>query len=254
MSSTASRGLDLGLVPLPGARTGRDPARSIKRGPSRVPPEVVAATQRDRLYDALVHTVAEKGYVNARVSDICQAAGVTRPAFYALFKGKDDAFIATYRHGTGVLLRLMGEAYSSAGDWRAGARATLAIMLDVLATVPAFAAMAIVEIEAVGPAAREERNLLLSSFDRFFADAPLESDVPLPEELVRSIVGGVYTTLYRYVSAGRVAELPQLLPVLTYFVMVPFLGHDEAVREVEAGASITGKNVAPCAPDASNRR
>jgi len=239
---------------LPGARAGRDPARSIKRGPSRVPPEVVAATQRDRLYDALVHTVAQKGYASARVSDICQAAGVTRPAFYALFKGKDDAFIATYRHGTDVLLRLMEDAYQGAGDWRAGARAALAMLLDVLASVPAFAAMAIVEIEAVGPAARDERNQLLSNFDRFFADAPVESDVPLADELVRSIVGGVYTTLYRYVSAGRVAELPQLLPVLTYFVMVPFLGHDEAVREVEAGATAAGKNVAPCAPDSTGRR
>jgi AcrR family transcriptional regulator len=85
---------------LPGARAGRDPARAIKRGPSRVPPEVVAATQRDRLFDGLVHTVAQKGYVDARVSDICQAAGVTRPVFYALFAGKEDAFLATYRHGT----------------------------------------------------------------------------------------------------------------------------------------------------------
>ncbi|MEV8512603.1 TetR/AcrR family transcriptional regulator [Dactylosporangium sp. NPDC051484] len=72
------------LSPLPGAREGRDPSRAIKRGPSRVPPEVVAANQRERLYDALVHTVAEKGYANATVSDICRAAGVTRPAFYAL--------------------------------------------------------------------------------------------------------------------------------------------------------------------------
>jgi AcrR family transcriptional regulator len=214
----------------------------------------VAATQRDRLYDALVHTVAEKGYVNARVSDICQAAGVTRPAFYALFKGKDDAFIATYRHGTGVLLKLMNEAYLQAGDWRAGARAAVSTLVDVLASVPGFATMAIVEIEAVGPAARDERNELLSRFDRFFADAPLEPDVPLPDELVRSIVGGVYATLYRYVSAGRVAELPQLLPVLTYFVMVPFLGHDDAVREVEAGAAGTGeKSVAPCAPESVER-
>src|SRR3982751_6313605 len=88
------------LPPLPGARAGRDPARAIKRGPSRVAPEVVAATQRDPLLDGLVHTVAQKGYANGRGGDICQAAGVTRPAFYALFVGKEDAFIAPYRHGT----------------------------------------------------------------------------------------------------------------------------------------------------------
>src|SRR5689334_4348399 len=115
---------------LPGARTGRDPARAIKRGPRRQPAEVVAATQRDRVYDGLVHTVAQKGYASARVSDICQAAGVTRPDFYALFAGKEDAFLATYRHGTRVMMSLMDEAYAAAGDWRSGLRDALRVLLD----------------------------------------------------------------------------------------------------------------------------
>src|SRR5690349_16018714 len=127
------------ISPLPGARAGRDPSRAIKRGPRSLPPEVIAATQRERLFDALVHTVAEKGYANARVTDICTAAGVTRPAFYALFAGKEDAFLATYRYGTGVVMKLMDRAYADAPDWRAGARAALGVLLDVLAGVPAFA-------------------------------------------------------------------------------------------------------------------
>jgi hypothetical protein len=39
--------------------------RARSSGAESVPPEVVAATQRERLFDGLVHTVAEKGYVNA---------------------------------------------------------------------------------------------------------------------------------------------------------------------------------------------
>src|SRR5689334_4419896 len=66
-------------VVLPGTRTGREPERSIRRGPRRLPAEVVAATQRDRLLDGIVRTVAHNGYARARISDICQAAGVTRP-------------------------------------------------------------------------------------------------------------------------------------------------------------------------------
>jgi AcrR family transcriptional regulator len=234
MPATIPEAPDLALVPLPGARTGRDPARAIKRGPSRVPPEVVAATQRDRLFDGLVHTVAQKGYACARVSDICHAAGVTRPAFYALFEGKDDAFLATYRHGTGVLLRMMDDAHRHAPDWRAGTREALRVLLEVLAGVPAFATLAMVEIEAVGEAARRERNQLLLRFGRFFAEVPPDPDVPLPEDLVMAVVGGLHAAIYRYVAVGRAAELPTLLPTLTYFAMVPFLGHDEAVRDVLA--------------------
>ncbi|GLW34612.1 hypothetical protein Areg01_75490 [Actinoplanes regularis] len=229
------------IGPLPGARAGRDPARAIKRGPRSMTPEAVAATQRERLYDALVHTVAEKGYANARVSDICTAAGVTRPAFYALFAGKEDAFLDTYRHGTGVVLRLMDAAYAEAGDWRSGARAALKVLLDVLTSVPAFATMAIVEIDAAGLLARHERTELLGRFARFFAEAP-----DVPDGLVDTVVGGVYSTIYRYVSAGRVADLPELLPMLGYFMMAPFVGRDGAISELAvqpAGERV----VPPCA-------
>ena len=224
---------DQSLSPLPGAREGRDPARAIKRGPSRVPPEVVAANQRDRLFDALVHTVAQKGYANATVSDICRAAGVTRPAFYALFAGKDDALIATYRHGTDLLLTLMESAYRAEPTWRDGARAALRVMLEALADLPAFATMAVVEIDAAGPLARAERALLLRRFDRFFAEAPCGADLPMPEELVETIVGGIYATIYRYVAGGRVEQLPALLPTLSYFTLVPFVGIEGAARELD---------------------
>jgi hypothetical protein len=59
-------------------------------------------------------------------------------------------------------------------------------------------------------------------------------------------VGGVYASIYRRIDAGRVAELPELLPTLSYFVMAPFLGPDgpggaaarasEPVRAVIASA------------------
>jgi AcrR family transcriptional regulator len=228
-------------VPLPGARQGRDPARAIKRGPSRVPPEVVAATQRERLFDGLVHTVAQKGYANARVSDICQAAGVTRPVFYALFASKEDAFLAAYGHGTAMLLQLMEEAYRSAPDWQAGAREALRVLLDILAAVPAFATMAVVEIDGVGVAARQERDQLLDRFDRFFAQAPSTLPAPQRAELIKSVVGGIYSTLRRYIVSGRTLDLPEALPMLSYFMMTPFIGNDAAARQL---------NLAPAAESA----
>jgi AcrR family transcriptional regulator len=190
----------------------------------------VAATQRDRLFDGLAQTVARKGYAAARVTDICQAAGVTRPAFYALFEGKEDAFIATYRHGIDVVMEAMERAYAQAGDWQEGAGAALAALLNILASAPEFAMMAVVEIDAVGPAGRRERGLMLSRFAPFFDDAPLRPGMPALDELTACVVGGIHATIYRYVASGRAAELPGLLPLLTYFTLVPFTGPDEAAR------------------------
>ncbi|MEV0427786.1 TetR/AcrR family transcriptional regulator [Micromonospora sp. NPDC050495] len=238
------------LVPLPGARPGRDPERAIKRGPRRVSAEVVAATQRDRLFDGLVHEVATRGYDNARVTDICRAAGVTRPAFYALFTGKEDAFLAAYRHGIAVVSQLMEHAYREAGpDWPDAARAALRTLLEVLASVPAFARMALVEVDAAGPDARRERDALLASFRRFFADAGPGPGADVDRDLlVSTVVGGLHATIRSRVARGPIEELPLLLPVLTYAAVAPFLGSAEAsraIRPVRAGDSPS--IAAPCA-------
>lgn len=237
----------LAVTPLPGTRPGRDRARALKRGPSRVPPEVVAATQRSRLLDGLVHTVASKGYASARVSDICQAAGVTRPAFYALFEGKEHAFLTAYRQGTGVLFHMVEDAYLDAPDWRPGIRAGLAVLLDVLASVPSFAAMAIVEIDAAGAAARQERDQLLRRFQRFFAAGPRPVGPVSSGQLADAVIGGVYSTIYRHVARGNAAELPELLPAVTYFVLAPFLGPAGAASELAAPEPERPAGTAPCA-------
>jgi AcrR family transcriptional regulator len=221
---------------LPGARAGRDPSRAIKRGPSRLPPEVVAATQRDRLLDGLVQTVAEKGYVNARVGDICLAAGVTRPAFYALFEGKEDAFIAAYQYGAKVLYSLMKQAHTTVLDWPAAVRCGLRTLLDTLAAVPSFARVALVEIDAVGPAAREERDRLLRECDRFYVKAPpppLGVSLLDRQALMTAVTGGCYAMIRGHVAAGDFAGLPGLLPTLTYHVLVPFIGPEEAALAAE---------------------
>lgn len=222
--------------PLPGARAGRDPARAIRRGPGQMPPEQVAANQRDRLHDGLVQTVARKGYTDAKVSDICLAAGVTRPVFYALFAGKEDAFLSAYRYGTTTLLSIMDDAYAAAGDWQSGVRAALRVLLDVLASVPAFAMMAIVEIDAAGPAARAARDRTLADLGRFFADAPAPADAAATGELVGAVVGGAYATIRRHIVTGRAADLGELLPVLGYFVVAPFAGSEAARAELRSPA------------------
>ncbi|MEY9858103.1 AcrR family transcriptional regulator [Catenulispora sp. GAS73] len=255
------------LAPLPGARSPRDPQRAIKRGPSRVPREQVVATQRDRLYDGLVRTVAERGYANASVSDICRVSGVTRPAFYEHFESKQGAFLAAYRHGTDVLFAMLRHAFCDTVDideavggtaphiaepdvetWTRATSAVLSVLLDVLASVPAFATAAIVEIDAVGPAGRQARSERLRDFEAFFALAPATPPAVDRGELVNAVVAGAYGTLYRYIANGRVTELPNLLPGLVYFVVAPFVGPELAAKASNAALADHPRSVAPCVP------
>lgn len=210
-------------IQLPGGRDGRDPERAIKRGPSRLPREYILATQRDRLYDGLVRTVATHGYANATVTEICRAAGVTRPAFYEHFDGKEAAFLAAYTRGTDLLIGVLEREYREGSkEWYSAVWRHLETLLEILAGTPAFAEAAIVEIEMVGPDARRKRAELLHRFRGFFSGAP-----ELPKQVDRNtvidtVIGGVYTAIYQRVAGGRATELPALLPSLAYYVLTPF--------------------------------
>jgi AcrR family transcriptional regulator len=209
---------------LPGARTGREPERSIRRGPRRTPAELVAATQRDRLLDGIARTVAERGYAGARISDICRAAGVTRPVFYEQFAGKDEAVLAAYRAGVRLVVQAMEQAHTDAGhggDWPSAVRAALAELLAILAGAPAFALM-LVEVEGIGGAGRAEREELLRSFRRFFDGAPPAPPGVAGAELVDALIGAVHLALYRRISQGAAESLPDLLPTLLCVVLAPF--------------------------------
>ena len=70
--------------------------RVLPRGPHRLAREVVEASQRGRLLDAMARVVAEKGYGAASVADVIARAGVSRQTFYVHFRDKLDCFLAAY--------------------------------------------------------------------------------------------------------------------------------------------------------------
>ncbi|MFG3344007.1 TetR/AcrR family transcriptional regulator [Streptomyces sp. NPDC048018] len=224
---TSVRGAEEELV-LPGARTGREPERSLRPGPRRLTPEEVASRQRERLLDGVARTVAANGYTGARISDICRTAGVTRPVFYELFSGKEDAVLAAFRGGTQTVVRAMQRSYDEAGGavaWPVAVRAGLRVLLDLLAQNPAFATMA-AEIGSVGPAGRQARVELLAGFRRFFADAPPGPPGVARAELVDTVVGAVHAAVIRAVDEGRFEDAgrgpSELLDVLVHVVVTPF--------------------------------
>jgi AcrR family transcriptional regulator len=84
--------------------------RVLPRGPHRLAREVVDASQRGRLLDAMAHAVAEKGFGAVSVADVIARAGVSRKTFYVYFRDKLDCFLAAYDVGVEVLLATVREA------------------------------------------------------------------------------------------------------------------------------------------------
>lgn len=67
------------------------------------------AATRDRLCDAAMGVIAEKGVLGASIEEICDAAGFTRGAFYSNFAGRDELCAAIMERQASVALALLGD-------------------------------------------------------------------------------------------------------------------------------------------------
>lgn len=234
---------------VPGSQSATDPERRLPRGRHELTREFVARTQRDRLLDAMAKTVDTKGFA-VTVTEVCKAAKVSTKNFYDHFADKEACFIATFDRGVMLLQRSMSAVYAQPERWPFRIRRGIEVLLHVLAAEPAFANLAIVEMFSAGPRGRERSRQLPQAYLRFFDDAPVRADQPrVPPVVVEAVVAGVFGLLFDYVSTKRTAELPDLLPEITYFVLVPFIGPREAAKvaklslgESEPPAKATGTN------------
>ncbi|MEX2107033.1 MAG: TetR/AcrR family transcriptional regulator [Solirubrobacterales bacterium] len=209
----------------------------LPRGRHGLPRELVTRSQRERLLAAVVRVTAAKGYEATTVADILEEAGVGRESFYELFDDKRDCMLAAHAILVENLEGKVRAAYAEPGPWVDRIRDALGAALDWFAADPAAARFTLVELAAVGPVSRARFQAAFGSFVELL-DEGLD-DGPGPE-LPRATTLAVSATLarvYEEVVLGRSADLPSLLPDLTYELLVPFLGEEAARTEQRRAAA-----------------
>jgi AcrR family transcriptional regulator len=207
----------------------------LPRGRHGLSREAVTSSQRNRLETAVVTVVAARGYEATTVADVLDEAGVGRETFYELFDDKRDCMLAAHANLVDELEGRVRLAYLGTAPWPQRVRAAVETALRFFAERPPVARFMLVELFAIGAPARERFQ---EGFNRFVAllEEGLDEDRvdggPLrPTSLA---VGAVAARTYEEVVLGRAAELPRLVPELTYELLVPFVGEAEA-RAVAAG-------------------
>src|SRR3954454_21266665 len=126
-------------------------ARALPKGRHNLPLHVVRESQRERLLEAMLNSVAERGYAATTVPQVVADAKVSRNAFYALFTDKTDCFIALCDELAEELLRYFA---SLEGDtWMDLLRSGTQHYLRFWSENPAFARTYFVELPAAGPRA-----------------------------------------------------------------------------------------------------
>ena len=205
------------------------------RGRHRLPPEVVARSQRDRLLEAAIRLVAAKGYGAVTVGDLTGEAGVSRTTFYELFEDKERCFLAAYDNAIDVLVRRVIAAYEGEGEWPQRAARGLAALLEQLAAEPLLARLSLVDIGSAGPAAQRRYRAAVQRLTPLFEEgrdfAPGGRN--LPANTSRMAIGGVTGLIAEELVGDRAEPLPGLLSDVLFATLVPYIGPDAAVREVE---------------------
>jgi AcrR family transcriptional regulator len=217
-----------GVRALPGKASRQPP------GPEPVGRDAAEDDQRRRILEAVAEQVAEQGYQETTIETIVRRAKVGYKTFYKHYPDKEAAFLALVDAGIEHGARKVEGAYRrEEGPWPDRIGAALGALFDEVAANPTVARVCLVEANAAGTVAAERHEAALKRLAALIApgrELNPRGDT-LPESLEETIAGGIAWLLGQRLVAGEAAQLRGLLPETVEFVLRPFVGEDEAVRE-----------------------
>ena len=194
---------------------------------------VVVRNQRLRIVAAMLRVLCRHGYPGTTIGHITQEASVSREAFYEHFSSKEECFLVTYELAGQWLCERVEGAVDASDEWPVRVRVGIAEALRLLAANPPLARLFAVEALQAGAAARERQQACLARLAEALR-AGRSDDDQLPPELEEMLLGGVVTTIGRYVDAGRAERLPEATPELVEYLLIPYLGPGETRRIARA--------------------
>ena len=205
---------------------GNERYRRLPTGSHGLDPELVKRDQRERLQQALIELIAEKGYPAVRIVDLAKLAHVSQPTFYSLFADKEDLFLSAYD----------AVAMKAAAAVMAAFHVERPLEQRLVAAMRAWAELAAAEPEAIsllvlgafgaGASALERRRLLLAELERRLHAGRASNGRAWEERegsptanpgdlIVKAILGGIREVTAARLREGRASELPAIADELT---------------------------------------
>ena len=220
------------MVVTPWGESGTLRQGMLTPGPSNTP-ESVAENQRQRLFGALVASVAERGYADTRVADLVEISGVSLRSFYDLFADKDACLVGAITALIRSTVRPVLES-DPGDDWETACRSMLATAAALAAGQPAAAKLCLVEAHVAGP---PTANLIEEATERLEALVRKRVDgssrwADLPAEIGTFAVGAIFESFRRRLVDHQEIRLPELADQLTTFL----LGYEPPARPLRSAA------------------
>jgi AcrR family transcriptional regulator/DNA-binding transcriptional ArsR family regulator len=234
-------------------------SRMLPPGPG-TPAADVAQNQRERLFGAMVASVATRGYAATRVTDLIKLSGVSRRSFYDLFPDKEACFRA-------VICELVAKTVSMTEELQGSdderARRRFQALTEFVITQPAAARLCLIEAYAAGPEALEPLEEARVSLERLMQAGAATSPqrAGMPPEMISALLGAALEVVRTRLRQGRESELVELGPSLVEFLLFyaappaplrlatrpptpapeTIAGHDHAERALRAFAVVVAE-------------
>jgi TetR/AcrR family transcriptional regulator len=186
--------------------------------------------ERERLLEQALHLAVVEGYRELSAPQIADAAQVSIDVFFELFDGKEACFLAALDMLGEQLLELASDPDLSSSEWPYAVRRTIRELMRYLAEHPIYAQTIAEGAFAAGPEAIE-RNLTLAHgiATRLTEGAPAQARSALA---VQGVAGALSHTVRCHVASGQIQLLSVLSDYLSYIVLTPFIGAEQAAALV----------------------
>ncbi|HET7444672.1 MAG TPA: TetR/AcrR family transcriptional regulator, partial [Solirubrobacterales bacterium] len=173
----------------------------------------VVANQRERLFGAMVASVAERGYIATTVNDLVEISGVSSRTFYDLFPDKKACFVATLEAIIEAAITYAAQSSEESGSWEHRARSGVDAFAEMVRRQPGAARLALLEAYPAGANAVVLIENAVAGFE-YLARKMLEQSperAELPTEIVSAHIGAQQEITRIRLLRGMEAELPKLM-------------------------------------------
>jgi AcrR family transcriptional regulator len=185
---------------------------------------------RERLLRNTLRLAALHDYRDLTAPQIADEARVPIDAFLELFATKDECFLAALDMIADEVLMIVADPALVSDDWARAVRRVLARLMEYLGS-HALCSRTIAQEAFFAGETAIRRNLELATgvATLLTEGAPYEPSSALA---VEGIAGAFLHALRCQVSGGRIQLLPALSDYLSYIVLAPYIGPEEALAIV----------------------
>jgi AcrR family transcriptional regulator len=172
----------------------------LKPGPGASAAKV-AAHQVDRIHDAMLELVAERGYGAVTVRNLAARAGVSTRSFYQHYSDKEECFLAVYDAAVRRILSGLAAGNRETATEKQRLESAMSTLIREWDRDPAATRLMLVDVYEAGPAAIAHAQRTNRSIEAKIAAAGLSSLI------ARGILAGAMTTAQRKLLTERLFDM-----------------------------------------------